>query len=72
MTVQLHSRLGMEWGRSHTLLVRLGALVSDAACDIGEERLGFADALEINATVLGNCTCSAGFLFTGSVSRRLI
>jgi hypothetical protein len=42
-----------------TFLVRLRALISDAAGHVVQEGLGLADALEINATVLGDCTCSA-------------
>lgn len=41
-------------GRAHTILVRLGAFISDAAGDIGQEGLGLADALEVNAAALGN------------------
>lgn len=41
-------------GREHTILVRLGAFISDAAGDIGQEGLGLADALEVNAAALGN------------------
>lgn len=41
-------------GRGHTILVRLRAFISDAAGDIGQEGLGLADALEVNAAVLGN------------------
>ena len=47
-----------EKGREHTILVCLGAFISDAAGDIGQEGLGLADTLEINAAVLGDCTCS--------------
>lgn len=41
-------------GREHTILVRLRALISDAAGDIGQEGLGLANALEVNAAALGN------------------
>lgn len=47
---------------SLTVLIRLGALVSDAACDISKEGLGFADTLEINAAVLGDGAGSTFFL----------
>lgn len=41
-------------GRGHTILVRLRAFIGDAAGDIGQEGLGLADALEVNAAVLGD------------------
>ena len=41
-------------GGEHTFLVSLGAFIGDAAGDIVQERLCLADALEINATLLGN------------------
>jgi hypothetical protein len=52
-------------GGEHTFLVSLGAFISDAAGDIVQEGLGLADALEINAAVVGDRTCSTGFLCNG-------
>lgn len=57
MTVYCGSR------ESRTFLICLRTLIRNAARDIAEERLGFANALEINATFLGDSSCGTLFLF---------